>query len=120
MKLLVADDSMYIVKTVVKLISTFMTEAEIITASNGMQAYELYQAQKPDVVITDLLMPELDGQGLIAKIREEDKTTRIFVISADIQMATKTEVLEKGVSGFINKPINEEKIAALVSQIKEG
>jgi two-component system chemotaxis response regulator CheY len=118
MKLLLIDDSQYILKTTIKILSIYLPDTEIITANNGMKGFELYQSLKPDVIITDLLMPELDGQGLIAKIRENDKLTRIFVISADIQTATKTEVQNYGVSGFINKPINEEKIATLATQIK--
>lgn len=50
-------------------------------ADNGLQAYELFQKVRPDVVITDIRMEGMDGCELIEKIREQDKDCAIIVIS---------------------------------------
>lgn len=119
MKLLLIDDSLYVLKVIVKALKNHFPEAEIETASNGNDGLACYQTFKPDYLITDLLMPELSGQEVIKRIRENDKTTKIIVISADVQISTKLEISEYDVLQFINKPINEEKAKQLIDMIKE-
>lgn len=119
MKLLIIDDSRFVQQILKKALQTSLPDAVIISASSGSEGYELYQEQRPDIIITDLLMPGMTGRDLVVKIRAEDSETRIFVVSADIQKVTKEEMLSYGISLFINKPINEEKIDNLLIKIQE-
>ena len=119
MKILIIDDSSFMLSTVEKTLKINFPEAVIIRAENGQKGFDLYIESKPDIIVTDLLMPLMTGQELIAKIRETDKDTKIFVSSADIQAATKTEVLEMGICEFINKPLNSEKLKLLSDKISE-
>lgn len=119
MKLLIIDDSRFVQQILKKALQTSLPDAEIISASSGSEGYELYQKLRPDIIITDLLMPGMTGRDLVVKIRAEDSETRIFIISADIQKVTREEMLGYGISAFINKPINEEKIDNLLTKIQE-
>ena len=120
MKILIIDDSSFILTTVFKALSNEFSDAQIEKASNGMEGFSKYQSFKPDVIVSDLLMPEMTGQEMISKIRETDKETKIFVVSADIQAATKNEVIDYGISGFINKPLQSEKLQLLISCVREA
>ena len=50
-------------------------------AANGKEALEIYEKEKPDIVMTDIKMPVMDGLELIEKIREQDQSTRIVLLT---------------------------------------
>ncbi|WP_339302448.1 response regulator [Paenibacillus sp. FSL R5-0519] len=118
MKVLIVEDSIFVQKLVRKLIMDHITDCEIQIASNGEQGYNLYQAFKPDLIITDLLMPGLNGQEMLRMIREIDWDVHIIILSADIQKATREEVESLGISGFLNKPLTVDKANTLVELIR--
>jgi len=105
MKILVLDDSLYVLKFILKALKRHLPEAEIETAANGRDGLDLYRTFQPDYLITDLLMPEITGQELIREIRKEDLVTKIIVISADTQISSKLEVSRYDIMQFINKPV---------------
>ena len=77
-KVLVVDDEIHIVHVVaIKLRSNGF---EVITASNGSEAFESACTQKPDIVVTDLQMPVMDGVEFVTKLRENESTKDIPVI----------------------------------------
>ena len=81
---------------------------EIYEAKDGIEALELYKTHKPDLIITDIEMPNMDGLTLCKKIREVDKNTPIVITTA----YTNTEYLLEAVSlnliKYLIKPIEEE------------
>ncbi|MBF0344368.1 MAG: response regulator [Nitrospirae bacterium] len=81
---------------------------EIYTASDGKGGLELYIKFKPDIVLTDLLMPKHDGLELIKHIREIDKTVPIVVISAISDEASLKMAKKYIIQGYFIKPINED------------
>ena len=118
MKLIIADDSSFIRSMITKAIQSNIEDVEIISCVDGKQAYEAYCEHQPDFIITDLLMPEMTGQQLLAKLKTENYATKAIVISADIQTATHTELAEIGILDFINKPLTAEKLNLLVALIR--
>lgn len=120
MKILVVEDSRFVQQLIRKSIEDNMPGCEVVTASDGEAGYALFQEMKPDVITTDLLMPKVSGQELLRKIRKDDKETKVIVISADVQKATKDELEELGISGFLNKPVAGDKVNALIKLIKEA
>ncbi len=120
MKVLIVDDSLFFKSFMLKLFAKYLPECDLITASNGSEGFYLYQQEKPQVVLTDLLMPGLNGQELIKQIRAGDANTKIIVISADVQKAIRQEVEQMGVLAFFNKPLNDEKANQLISLLKEA
>jgi len=75
----------------------------IIDAKNGEEAYEYYLQYKPDIILTDLRMPLMDGIELIKKIRVQDKCTKFIIITCLDEFALVQEALELGVSSYILK-----------------
>ncbi|MCH9739261.1 MAG: response regulator [Epsilonproteobacteria bacterium] len=81
---------------------------EIHQASDGVEALEIYHNNKPDIIITDIEMPNMDGLTLCKTIRKDDKTTPIIITTA----YTTTEYLLEAVSlnlvKYLVKPMEEE------------
>lgn len=118
MKILVVEDSILYQKTIVKYLKELLPGAEFVVAGNGKEGYSAYRAEKPDFILLDLLMPEITGQELLKMIREEDRDTRVVVISADVQKIVKDEIYGMGILDFINKPFTREKALGLADLIK--
>ncbi|MDP4132685.1 MAG: response regulator [Bacillota bacterium] len=119
MKILVVDDSQFARGVIGKILSEGIENSEISYASTGEEAYKQYTLINPDCIITDLLMPGVDGKMLIKLIRHSDTNIKIIVISADVQKSVKQEVEEYGITLFINKPLDQEKQSLLINAIKE-
>lgn len=75
-------------------------------AVDGRDAYEKLKNADFDLMILDLLMPEMTGTELLKKMKEKKINTQVMVVSADIQQQVKEECLMLGAVDFINKPIN--------------
>ncbi|PYE48013.1 response regulator [Paenibacillus barcinonensis] len=118
MKVLIVEDSIFVQKMMSKLIGDYIPNCDIRTATNGEDGFQLYQEFKPDIITTDLLMPGLNGQDMLRMIREQDQDVKIIILSADIQKATREEVEELGISGFLNKPLTAEKASTLLQMIQ--
>lgn len=117
MKLLIVDDSLFSQQFVKKEIVKLNIPLDLLFASSGEEGLSVYIKEKPDCIITDLLMPGIGGQAMIQKIRETDSECRIIVLSSDIQKAVRDEVEQLGISAFINKPINSEKLLMIADII---
>lgn len=120
MKILIVEDSIFVRNIIQKVILENIENCEVITANDGEKGFDLYLEHKPDLITTDLLMPILSGQEMLRKIREKDNATKVIVISADVQKATRDEIEELGVVGFINKPVTGEKVDLLIKLIQEA
>lgn len=70
---------------------------------DGQAAWDYYLKEKPDIVITDIRMPRMDGMELIGKIREADKETRIVVLSCLEEFDLARRAMSLGVSHYILK-----------------
>jgi CheY-like chemotaxis protein len=85
---------------------TFWLESKgyaVIAASNGAQAVELYNQEKPDIIFMDMRMPVMDGLDAIRAIRSADKDTPIIVISAYVDDPNAKEAMTLGISGVFYK-----------------
>lgn len=119
MKILVVDDSNFVRTLVSKTLQTNFSDLELRAASNGLEGFNLYQAEKPDLIVMDLLMPEMNGWELLKLIREKDLDIKVIVLSADVQKATRDEIKKFGITAFIPKPFNKEKSEQLINLVKE-
>jgi CheY-like chemotaxis protein len=101
-KILIIDDSRF---TRVNL-SNFLKQYdyEIVEAENGVSGLKAIQEHKPDCIISDLLMPEMDGYSFLEHLKKEDISIPVIIITADIQETTKKKIMQSGAVGIINKP----------------
>ena len=106
--LLVAEDEKELLEYISEYLHLFFIK--VYTAQNGQEAYDIYKDKKPDIIITDINMPSLDGLSLISKIREEDKETRIIIMSAHSEEEKLLKAVELHLETYLIKPISVEKL----------
>ena len=103
MKILVVDDEELLVKGIR---FNLMNEGyEIITGSNGLEAVALAQNQKPDLIILDVMMPEMDGMTACSKIREFSEVP-IILLTAKADDMDKLMGFDNGADDYLTKPFN--------------
>ena len=103
MKILVVDDEELLVKGIR---FNLMNEGyEIITGSNGLEAVALAQNQKPDLIILDVMMPEMDGMTACSKIRQFSEVP-IILLTAKADDMDKLMGFDNGADDYLTKPFN--------------
>ncbi len=91
------------------------TYSNVIEASNGMEAYDLYYECKPDLIITDLNMPHMDGFSLIEAIRKEEPLLPIIVISAHSDKEKLLRSIKLHLVDYIIKPVTRLKLKEVMA-----
>jgi DNA-binding NarL/FixJ family response regulator len=94
----------------------------VTTAENGRAAIEVIEAQIPDMIICDVMMPEMDGYGLVKHIRQNPRTNKIPVLflSAKGQADDRVKGLNEGADVYMVKPFEPEELVAQVeSSLKQ-
>ena len=85
-------------------------------AENGAKAVEKYAELKPDLVLMDITMPEMDGIQALKKIKEADANANIIMCSAMGQQAMVIESIQSGARDFIVKPFNQDRVLEAVKK----
>lgn len=88
----------------------------VLTAENGKEGIKIYKSRKKiiDLIILDIIMPEMDGKQVYEKIKSLDDDARVLITSGYSKSKIREELLEKGVDGFLPKPFD---IDALLKQL---
>lgn len=86
-------------------------------AENGLKAIEKYNETKPDLVMMDITMPEMDGIQALKKIKEADAAANIIMCSAMGQQAMVIEAIQSGAKDFIVKPFQAERVLEAVKKV---
>ena len=116
-KILVVDDEIYIVHILD--FSLGMEGYEVITALDGEQAVERAQAEKPDLIVLDIMMPKLDGYET-CKILKGDPATRdipVILLSAKGRNIDPKIGFEVGADDYITKPFSPRKLVERINGI---
>lgn len=117
MKILVVDDSKLARLSLIKTLKEFEPSAEFMEAENGEIAVELFKTHTPRIVFLDLTMPVMDGYTALKIIMDIDPKVQVVIVSADIQSQAQLQVLEMGAKMMVPKPINSDKMAAVLQQL---
>jgi CheY-like chemotaxis protein len=107
-KILVIDDAKFTRTMIKRMLVEFGHET--IEAENGREGLEKITSEDPDLVLTDILMPEMEGTELLALLRETNMDVKVIVISANIQDTVRDQCMNLGVSEFFGKPPDKEKL----------
>lgn len=103
-RVLIVDDSAYVRKVVREMLSSSPHLEVVGTARNGLEALELVETLAPDVVTSDLMMPELDGVAFVREQMNRRALPIVMMSSADENSAETLAALEAGAVDFIQKP----------------
>ena len=86
-------------------------------AENGLKAVEKYNETKPDLVLMDITMPEMDGIQALKQIKASDPSACIIMCSAMGQQAMVIEAIQSGAKDFIVKPFQAERVLEAVKKV---
>ncbi len=89
---------------------------KVYVASNGLEGLEIFKKYKPEIVLTDVRMPVMDGLDMIAKIRELVKDIRIIILSAFGEPHYFLSAIELGVKAYLLKPIDSEHLLKTIEE----
>ncbi|HXE42320.1 MAG TPA: ATP-binding protein, partial [Candidatus Baltobacteraceae bacterium] len=97
-------------------------EYDLIEAENGLEALEKAEDFRPDIILLDMMMPEMDGLEVCRELRRREVTTKIPVIllTARADEETKFEALEMGANDFLAKPFSSNELQARIKNLIES
>ena len=117
MNVLFADDESAVREIIVNKINKKRLNIEnIYQADNGVQALEMYEKYHPEIVITDIKMPKMDGLELSRKIRRMSDETRIIILSGYDEFEFAQQALRNNINEYILKPAKIEKIEEAIEK----
>jgi NarL family two-component system response regulator LiaR len=119
-RLLVVDDQT-VVREGLAAILTFYPDIEVVgQAEDGVQALKLAQKTQPDVILLDLVMPNMDGLTTIPKIKEIVPKARILVVTAFAETDRVYQAIKAGALGYILKDATREQLVQAIRDVAQG
>jgi CheY-like chemotaxis protein len=92
----------------------------LVEAVSGASALDELTKRSFDCILTDLVMPDMDGFQLLAELRQRQVPTPVVVVTADVQRTTRERCEQLGASVVIQKPVPSERLRAVVAGIVGG
>ena len=118
-RLLIVDDEINMQKVLRMLFKRY--NYDVVTVSNGKEALNLLQnGNRFDLILSDLKMPEMDGIGLLKKLKDSGDITPLILITAYGSISEAVEAMKLGAADFITKPFNKEDLQSIVNRILQG
>ena len=114
-KILVVDDELQIVRVA----RSYLEKADyrVLTASNGKEALFVARHEKPDLVVLDLQMPEMDGLEFTRRVRAEQPDIAIIMLTARVEEMDRILGLELGADDYMTKPFSPRELVARVRAV---
>ncbi|MGP1579673.1 MAG: EAL domain-containing protein [Wolinella sp.] len=107
---------------VLEIFATFLRRRfqEVYLAKNGKEGLEAFKQHSPDFVMTDVVMPELDGLAMSKKIKELNPNTPIIIITAHDDSDLLAKAIQIGIDGYILKPVNDRTLVKTIKRALSG
>ncbi|MEJ2448977.1 MAG: response regulator transcription factor [Anaerolineales bacterium] len=90
---------------------------EVSTAANGSLALKLLEQAEPDLIVSDVLMPEMDGRELLRKLRQDDNWIPVILLTQVGEAFERAVALEEGADDYINKPFEPHELVARIRAV---
>ena len=116
-KILVIDDEEDIVR--VLSISLRADGYEVFQAFNGEEGLDVFENEAPDIVLTDIKMPGMNGIKVLQNIKERENDSEVIIITGHGDIDNAIEALKYGASDFINKPVRDEALTIALQRATE-
>ena len=114
-KVLVVDDAAFVRMRESKLLQEH--GFEVIQASTGLEAIDRYKESKPDAVLLDITMPDMDGLTALQEIKKLDPNAKVAMVTAVGQESNVMEALKNGAKDFIVKPYDPDRLLAALKKL---
>ncbi|MBW4828694.1 MAG: response regulator [Clostridiaceae bacterium] len=115
-RILIVDDASFM-RMMIKDILTKNGFEVVGEGENGLKAVEKYEELKPDLVIMDITMPEMDGIQAVKEIKKNDSDAKIIMCSAMGQQTMVIEAIQAGAKDFIVKPFQADRVIEAVKKV---
>lgn len=115
MRILVVDDSSTI-RTIVKKILAQLGHQDVAEAADGVQALAAYNQSRPDLMLIDWNMPNMDGLTLVKKVREVDKAVRMIMVTTEAEKNRVVVAIQAGVNNYVIKPFTPDTLKEKIEQ----
>jgi len=116
-KILVVDDEEGVLKSIVGILQD--EGYQTITARDGREALQLYQAKSPDALLLDIWMPDMDGIEVLKRLQEIDADSAVVVISGHGTISTALKAVKLGAFDFIEKPLSMDILLVILEKALE-
>ena len=121
MKFVIVEDEIRIREGILRLLPKLDKENEIVgEAENGLEGLEIIRKEKPDVIITDIRMPLMDGLDMLEKLHEEGCDAKAIVLSAYSEFEYARQAIRLGVTEYLLKPIVIGDFSDAVERVKKN
>ena len=114
-KILVVDDSAF-TRRIVRSALNGRGYRQVIEAENGEEGLRKYETEKPDVLLLDIIMPDLDGTDVLKRVMNMDENAKVIMLSAVGQQKTMKTCNKLGSIGYIIKPFDERQLMDTVEK----
>jgi DNA-binding response OmpR family regulator len=115
MKLMIVDDEVDLLAELKPLMER--SGYHVVSAINGKQALELIPIEQPDLIILDMLMPQLDGRDVLRRLRQEGNWTPVILLTKVNTTVEKVLSLQEGADDYLNKPFDPLELVARVQAV---
>ena len=120
-KIMLVDDEEEVRTSIIKQVDWEKLGFRVVSdAENGEDALEKIDIYEPDVIMTDIRMPYMDGLSLIEKVHSKYPTVKLLIFSGFDDFEYAKEAIRLGVSEYILKPINSEELSEIFNKIKKN
>ncbi|MBE0682806.1 MAG: response regulator [Anaerolineales bacterium] len=115
-KVLIVDDEPFNIEVLEQALDE--TDYQVVTASNGQEAWAKIKSEQPDLVLLDLMMPIMDGFEVLAKVKEDSmlRDIPIIIVSAEHDSKSVVRGIKQGAEDYLTKPVNT---AHFLQKVKE-
>lgn len=113
-KILIVDDAEFLRLRISKMLVS--SGHQVIEADNGAKAVTTYKSDKPDAVLMDITMPEMDGLAALKEIRSADPNARVVMLTALGQESVVIEAIKNGAKDFVVKPFQPDRVLAAIDK----
>jgi two-component system chemotaxis response regulator CheY len=115
MRILLVDDSRTI-RNIQKNVLKQLGHTDTVEAADGFEALKQIKAQRPDLVLVDWNMPNMDGITLVRRVRETDKNLPMIMVTTEAEKRRVIEAIKAGVNNYVVKPFTAETLSEKIEQ----